>query len=188
MVWTKEWLINKIKYYRKLDFFEQYNHLSDNELADVILKIDDMYYQWQHYTPHYVGEDSVDWQFLTMVDRKRLLCVATDIIYGNPPSNYSFAAFAETLFKLANISRNIFCPQNIIEINENHVSFKLNDQKYEIDPQKTWHDPILIARQINPLIRNTSYQFEFWNLLPDIYIVLFAEEEKIKLINDGNWW
>ena len=188
MIWTKEWLVNKIKYYRKLDFFEQYHHLSDNELADVILEIDNIDYQWQHYTPHYADKNSVDWQFLTMVDRNRILSIATDLIYGNYPSSYSFAAFTAILLKLANISRKIFCPQNITEIEENYVSFKLNNQKYKIDPQKTWYDPTLVAKQINPLIRKTGYQFEFWNLSPVIYIVLLAEEEKTKLINDGNWW
>lgn len=117
MVWTKEWLLNKIEDYQKLDFFEQYNHLSNNELANMIIETNDKYYQWHDFL-NPISQSSNDWQFLTMMDRKRLLHVATDNIYGNFPGSYTSGGFACTLSDLANISRNIFCPQNITDISQ----------------------------------------------------------------------
>ena len=154
----------------------------------MIIEINNRDCQWQYFHSP-TNHTSIDWQFLTMMELgKRLLCVSMDIIYGSLPGQYALSKFSCTLFDLSKISRNIFSPQNIREINENKVSFTLNNQECEIDPQETWHDPVLVAAQINPIIYNTGYQFEFWDLSPDIYIVFLSKKEKTKLINDGNWW
>lgn len=186
MVWTKEWLVSRIKYYRKLDFFKLYHHLSDDEIANKIMELDERDCRYQ-YTQHYVEKGSDDWQFLTL-DRNRVLWVDTGWLYGSLPPDYSFTIFVQTLQSLACISRNVFLPQNIIDIEGKSIEFTLNNQKYNIVPKGACDDKIILAEQINPIIKSTGYQFEFWNFLPDIYIVFFTEEEKTQLIQDGNWW
>ena len=185
MVGTKEWLLNRLKYYREFKFFEKDYHLSDDELTDKIIELGDEY--GLQYTQHHAGKNADDWEFLTL-DRNRGLWVDTGWLYGSLPPDYSFTIFVQTLQSLARISRNIFLPQNIIDLEGKSIEFELNNQKYNIVPKGACDDELILAEQINPIIRSTGYQFEFWNFMPDIYIIVFTEEEKTRLIQDGNWW
>ena len=187
---TQEWLIDKVKYYRKFEFFNNYAHLQSNEIANKIIEFQLGNKPWiEKKESNYrdLFEEGDDWLFLRS-DRERVLYVATDVLYGSLPTPYNQGIFIQTLKTLAYISRNIFLPQNIIDIDGESIEFELNNQKYIFSPQSSCDDELVLAQQINPIIKSTGYQFEFWNLCPDIFIVVFTEEEKTQLIKDGNWW
>ena len=123
---------------------------------------------------------------LLCLDTNRVLSVATDGLYGSLPSQYNFEWFLGTIQSLSKISRGAFVPQNIKEVcsgrveviledryteegfpdhyniqkfHSGTIEFVLNDENYSLTPEGAPEDPLILARQINPIILKAGYQF-----------------------------
>lgn len=175
----KNWVIQTVQYYRKINFFEQYNDLSDEELANTLKRL----CQKEDSITGGIFDGRNDSEVLRY-DKQRILEVSLDALYGDDPGEYSFDVAFDTLESWANISREAFQPVDIRNVDEHLVEFALNGTLHTLDP---WEDPGELAPQINPLITQTGYQFEVWNQHPDCIVAVLSSEEKQKLQSERNW-
>ncbi len=175
----KNWVIQTVQYYRKINFFEQYNDLSDEELANTLKRL----CQKEDYITGGTFDGSYDSEVIRY-DKQRILQVSLDALYGDDPGKYSFNVAFDILQTWANISRGAFQPVDIRDVDNNLVEFALNGTLHTLDP---WEDPGKLAPQINPLIAQTGYQFEVWNQHPDCIVAVLSSEEKQRLQSERKW-
>ncbi len=175
----KNWVIQTVQYYRKINFFEQYNDLSDEELANTLKQLCQK--------EDCITDSTFDGRYDSEViryDKQRILEVSLDALYGDDPGEYSFDVAFDTLQAWTNISRGAFQPEDIRDVDEHLVEFVFNGTLHTLDP---WEDPGKLAPQINPLIAQTGHQFEVWNQYPDCIVAVLTSEEKQRLQAERNW-
>lgn len=176
-MYTHEWLISRTRFYQNFGFFENYTDLSDEELADQIIRLR------RAETGGEIAQlfnEGYEWLLLGL-DTKRVLSAATDILYAEEPPEYDFEAFVETIQQLSSISRGAFIPQNIREESSGTIEFTLNGQSLSFVPEGLPDDPLILASQINPMIAETGYQFKQWDLSPDVLVFAMTTEEVDRL-------
>jgi hypothetical protein len=183
-MYTREWLISRTRFYQNLNFFEEYIDLSDEELADRMIWLRQAQTGGKISTLFHEGYDF----FILCLDTNRVLSVATDWLYGSGtrPPQYNFECFLETIQSLSRISRGAFVPHDIKEVCSGRmevilkdryteegfpdhyyiqklysgtIEFVLNDEKYFLTPEGSPDDPLILIKQINPIILKTGYQF-----------------------------
>ena len=183
-MYTRDWLISRTRFYQDLNFFEEYKDLSDEELADQMIWLGQARTGDKISTLFYEGFDF----FILCLDTNRVLQIGTDWLYGSGslPPEYNFECFLGTIQRLSRISRGAFVPQNIKEVCQGRVEvilkdryteegfpdhyniqkfysgtieFVLNDENYSLTPKGAPDDPLSLARQINPIILKSGYQF-----------------------------
>lgn len=176
---VKSWVIQTIKYYRKINFFENYSALSDEELANTLKRL----CLKEEYITGGSFEGRGDYEILRL-DKNRILEVSLDALYGDDLGEYSFEYAVKTLQSWANISRGTFQPIDIQDNNEHLVEFTLNGVQHYVDPGE---NPYELAPQINSLIAATGYQFEIWALSPDCLVTSLTAQEKQKLQSERGW-
>ena len=202
-MYTREWLVESAQYYRQLNFFEEYSHLSDDELADQLILLREQ--ETGGMCELFHNRD--DWVIVEL-DKKRALSAATDILYAEEPPGYDFQGYVTTLQNLAaisrsiflpqgiteasigsieSISRSIFLPQDITEASIGSIEFILNDKRYTLVPDGPPDDTLILAGQINPMVLETGYQFEQWDLSPGVILVVLNSEEKRRLAEEKGW-
>lgn len=181
-MYTREWLVESAQYYRQLNFFEEYSHLSDDELADQLILLREQ--ETGGMCELFHNRD--DWVIVEL-DKKRALSAATDILYAEEPPGYDFQGYVTTLQNLAAISRSIFLPQGITEASIGSIEFILNDKRYTLVPDGPPDDTLILAGQINPMVLETGYQFEQWDLSPGVILVVLNSEEKRRLAEEKGW-
>lgn len=104
----KNWVIQTVQYYRKINFFEQYNNLSDEELANTLKRL----CQKEDYITGGTFDGRNDSEVIRY-DKQRILEVSLDALYGDDPGEYSFDVAFDTLQVWANISRGAFQPSTL---------------------------------------------------------------------------
>ncbi len=176
-MYTREWLIEKTRFYQDFGFFEEYIGLSNEELADEMISLRQAETGRDISKLFIPGLDGL----LLQLDKKRVLIAATDILYAEDPPPYNFEYLVETLQKLSAISRGAFLPQNIQEVSPGTISFILNGDQYSLIPDGPPDDPLILASQINPMILKTGYQFKQQNASPNIYVYVMTSEEVKRL-------
>ncbi|MEA5549704.1 hypothetical protein VB713_01700 [Anabaena cylindrica UHCC 0172] len=176
-MYTREWLIAKTRFYQDFGFFEEYIGLSDDELADEIIRLRQAETRTDISKLFIPGWDVL----LVPLDKKRVLRAAADILYAEYPNPYNFDSLVETIQKLSAISRGAFLPQNIQEVSPGTISFILNGDQYSLIPDGAPNDPLILASQINPMILKTGYQFKQHNASPDIFLYVMTSEEVKRL-------
>ncbi|WP_198139116.1 hypothetical protein [Crocosphaera chwakensis] len=67
------------------------------------------------------------------------------------------------------------------------MKFTLGDSKYLIVALQVIDDPSLAITKLNPILKDTNYQFEIWNLLEAQFILLLTLQEKQKLQKEKNY-
>lgn len=177
---VKNWVIQTVQYYRQIGFFLQHSALSDEKLANTLkyLCCKEAYITGGKF------DGRGDWEIICY-DHQRILRVSIDAIRGDDPGEYSFEFAVATLQAWANISRGTFQPIDIRDVGEYLVEFTLNGSRYTLNP---WEDPYQLAPKINPMIAQTGYQFELWDLYPDCLITVLTGEEKQRLQTEKNWF
>ena len=113
-MYTREWLIGRTRFYQSLVFFEEYNYLLDEELAGEMIRLRQVELEEEKIEKLFI--EGHDW-LLLILDKKRVLSAATDILYSEEPPEYDFECLVETIEKLSAISRGVFFPQNVQEVN-----------------------------------------------------------------------
>ncbi len=202
-MYTRDWLINRTRFYQSLNFFEKYRNLSDEELADRMIWLAQSRTGREISTLFWEGSDF----FILCLDTDRVLQVATDWLYGSGTRHpqYNFECFLETIQSLSKISRGAFVPQDIKEVCSGRmevilkdryteaglpdhyyiqkfysgtIKFVLNDENYSLTPEGSPDDPLILANQINPIILDTDYQFTMdGSGCPDVLIFAMTTEE-----------
>ncbi|MBW4419379.1 MAG: hypothetical protein KME13_09135 [Myxacorys californica WJT36-NPBG1] len=176
-MYTREWLVTRTRFYQSFGFFADYADLSDEELADQIIRLRQVETEREIAKLFHEGHD---WLLLKL-DAKRVLSTATDILYAEEPPDYNFDTFVETIQQLGSISRGAFIPQNIREAEPSVIEFVLNGQSFSFVPEGPPDDPLILVSQINPMIVETGYQFKQWDLSPDVFIFAMTVEEVERL-------
>jgi hypothetical protein len=110
MVNAQEWLLDFLRFYRKLGFFEEYLHLSNAELADLLMKI---------IAPQDLEQECHREDFMVLTyDKKRVHYALFDLFNASSFSQiknigYGGRLHEEILIGWANISRGLFSPKDI---------------------------------------------------------------------------
>jgi hypothetical protein len=200
-MYTRDWLINRTRFYQSLNFFAKYRDLSDEELADRMIWLAQARTGGEISTLFWEGHDF----FILCLDANRVLGVATDGLYGSQPSQYNFECFLGTIQRLSKISRGAFVPQDIKEVCSGRmevilkdryteeglpdhyyiqkfysgtIEFVLNDENYSLTPEGSPDDPLILIKQINPIILKTGYQYTVdGSGGPDVLIFAMTAEE-----------
>ena len=101
-MYKRKWLVDSVRYYRQFHFFEEYIHLSEDELAAQLLlqKQEDGNPIEYLFNIEYRFNNGCDWQIIGL-DERRVLKTATDILYGDEPPEYTFEVMVGTLPNLS---------------------------------------------------------------------------------------
>lgn len=200
-MYTRDWLINRTRFYQSLNFFEKYRDLSDEELADRMIWLAQARTGGEIATLFWEDYDF----FILCLDTDRVLQVATDWLYGSQPPQYNFDCFLGTIQRLSKISRGAFVPQDIKEVCSGRmevilkdryteeglpdhyyiqkfysgtIEFVINDENYSITPKGSPDNPLILIEQINPIILKTGDQFTVdGSGCPDVLIFAMTTEE-----------
>ncbi|MEW5856001.1 MAG: hypothetical protein AB1861_01240 [Cyanobacteriota bacterium] len=125
--------------------------------------------------------DKSEWS-VPQLDKNRVVHIAFDCLYDEHPSS------GVALLDLAKISRGAFLPQKItwdwVNEWEKSIEFTLNGVRHAI---RSNGDPLILAKKINPLIVETGYQIEVWDLSPDALVVVLTPDEKQRLEEERGW-
>lgn len=177
-----DWILESVKYFRSLGFFEQLKNLTDQQLArkikSRILKEDASFDPKGEFSDIYL----LEW------DNKRVWFqdLEADVDEYNK-------VYTKTLKRWAEISRGAFTPKDIKETWKTesgpiYVDFVLNGKKQQLKPKDLgdWFD-ISILNQINRVIKNTGYQFEMYAGYDLAFVLVLKPEEKRKLQFQRGW-
>lgn len=175
---ARNWLVQVVQYYRRNDFFEQYNHLSDEQLAD---ELESLCREDECTSGRFFWMK--DWEVIRY-DNKRTLTESLDLLYGDDPGSYSFHHAVAIIQKWASISRDVFQPTAIRDTGTSLIEFTLNGKRCTVNP---WEDPRKLAPQLNSLIAHTNYQFEIWKLDPTCLVTVLTIDEKAKFQAEREW-
>jgi hypothetical protein len=197
------WILEAVRYYRRLGFFSQYSDLSDEALAEQLealvegewaerftasqseLRIED---EWSEMLR---SPDDVPYADLTLLrtDGTRVWWEDTeaDVCAAN-------RVYTETLRAWAGISRGAFSPQEITETWESEegpitVRFTLDGHERVLHPEYAddWLDQRIVV-PINRWIRKSGYAFEMYDAFDQTaFVVVLTPEEKRKLEQERGW-
>ncbi|MBD2201527.1 hypothetical protein H6G33_09230 [Calothrix sp. FACHB-1219] len=199
------WLLDTLIYYRQMDFFTQYQNLSNSELLIEIKKVIKRFYSNNYL---YFLKERDDW-YIIRLDNQRVLNIDFDVIYGNDLGIIDINGSIGNLLDISKSSRGFFAPEQVIsyyinEYNEkiyttkdllryfdslhpddnihrcykNIVEFEINGSKYSVVGD---YDPSLMASQINQLIIKTGYQFYLGGFGDPTPMLLLNQVEEQKL-------
>ncbi|WP_414517585.1 hypothetical protein [Nostoc sp. PCC 9305] len=202
---TNNWLLNTLIYYRKIEFFTQYQNFSNYQLVDEVKKLAKKRYS-NTYERFFDERD--DW-FVVNLDIQRVFEIDFGLIYGDYCGIEAINGSIRQLLSVAEISRGFFAPNKVTSYYINECNGKIYSEKdllkyfdslppdenihryyenivdFEIDGSRHLivgsYDPSLTAFQINKIIINTGYQFylgEFGDPRP---MLLLNQEETQKL-------
>lgn len=200
---NEEWLLETLRYYRQLHFFEQYQQLSDNELIVEILDKTRKTGNW--YDLQMRRDEAV-----LLLDTQRVITIAFDSSYDNIYLVNLNTALRE-FQHLAQISRGVFSPQNITAYYINYENEKISTwselNKYltgltwmeqlnpfhkhkailEFELDRAKHsvvvgvEPSIVAGQINHLLKDTGHEFVLCRISPEGLLMFLSQEEKQKI-------
>jgi hypothetical protein len=211
----RDWGLATIQYYRSLSFFEHYLDLSNDQILGIVefltwmkesswISIEALgntsdgeleelkeSFQDDQELVEELFSSQQDWVILRF-DQQRVLELSFDFIYGESyPDDDEPETLIKVLQKLSRISRGMFVPENLSINSLGLPVFKLNGVQCQIELNQSLQlqniDPWGIAQVVNPLLGQTSYQFELWDLSPDGLLVLLKTEEKTRLRKERNW-
>lgn len=199
----QEWVLETIKFYRPMDFFNEYSGLTDEQLADSLIAHNaqsdgqdylQMYFEakdeaaQEHEEWEIVGPEAIADMVLVSGDNNRVWWNdgETDIF----PEGKIYITFLQ---ECSRISRGSFLIENIEEQWQQgkleSVDFDWKDERWQIFPSDMygWID-FEILQQINALIRESGYQiFTHWVGDQTTFIVVLTAEEKQKFESERNW-
>lgn len=183
-MYTEKWLVETTRYFCDLDFFKDFQHLSDDEIAVEIISLRQQDCDDFGRTPkEKLFSGRWDWEILDL-DPDRVISVATEGLLGEKWPEYNFSDFEQRLRELSVISRGKFMPQDITKTEEKSIAFRLYNKQYELVPNGPSDDHLILAEDINPIISPTGYQFVQLDLDPTVFLMLLSDVEKQKLVND----
>ncbi len=180
---TDQWLLEAVRYFRQLGFFEHYAQ-SDDELAEIEERR--LQEEWGDDWDPLVEHPDL---FLLAHDSRRVwwMDMEADVFPGNN-------AYVRSLSEWGAISRGAFQPEKIREewkgekgpifLDLTHMG-----RTYRISP-KYWGDylDIEILSELNRIIRDTGIQFEpYENFDQTCFIVALTAEEKRRLRVERKW-
>lgn len=196
-----EWLLETLRYYGQLFFFERYQNLDDDKLLDTVrglsLEIGSLYFLQQQHD-----------EAVLMLDKQRFINIDFEMI-GDSIGVIELATALRDLKNISQISRGFFSPRNItafyisyenkkiygwedliiylngINLREVHIKpylrhktileFELERVKYSLVGNV---NASTVVSQINHSIKNTGYEFV---ISPEGLLMFFNQEEKQKI-------
>ena len=181
---TEDWLIDFVKFFRKLDFFEGYQALSDEELADFLHQ-------------RYLSEidDRID--ISNNITELLLLQFDTNRVWWNDTEAdvcEQNAVYKRTLIELAQISRGVFNPKNIFETWESEtgpiiISYTQDQKLCSLHP--TYLDDYIdlgILNEINEQLDNTKHKFATFQPFDQTAFVLAISQKEEQLLRKYRHW
>lgn len=181
---ARDWLLELVRYYRPLGFFQSHTNSSDDALAQALANLwaEDMS------TPLDPSDPYIDLHFLKW-DEERVWWHDTeaDVCVGNE-------VYAAALEEWSDISQGVFIPEAITETWETEtgpiwIDFTLKEIQHRIQPQylDDWID-LSVLNQINHLIEGTGYRFEAPQTGEQMaFVTVLSTEDKIKLQRERGW-
>lgn len=184
----EERLSDAIVYYRKQGFFQGQQNLSDKELTQLITKKlgESWAPEFDPFDPsdEYGYHDYAD-LFVLQLDETRVWMEDLEADVGNGNDVY-----VQTLKRWSEISHGAFSPANVKERWEDnegpvHLEFELQGKKHVITANN-YNDflDIGIINQINPLIKQSGYEFVFIVIDQTAFVTCVSQEQKKQLETD----
>ena len=170
-----QWLLESVKYFRAIAFFETYRSQTDEELAATLRRL-----HHEEFDEDFDPFDAYSDLLLLRWDSNRVWWQDTeaDVCIDN-------RVYEETIREWGVISRGQFLPQNVQE--EWHsdegpieISFSLQGQAIQFQPNylDDYIDTSILG-VINRLIRRSGYQFEIYESFDQtVFVVAVTAEEK----------
>jgi hypothetical protein len=196
MLDAQEWLLDFLQFYRGLGFFEEHLHLSDEDLADEIIRTKAM--QGLDLDKEGCRED-----YLILDDRKRVWGVAFDSFdsFSFQRANdigYGGQLHEEIVNSWANISKGLFSPEGVTATWRSaeepiNIEFMLANTSYclELEPDLIMPMPgdeayyfyeILtlakLVKSLEPCMKETNHYFTIWDLGCAAMVMLLTPQEK----------
>ena len=206
LVNTQEWLIDFLRFYRELGFFEEYLHLSNKDLSDLLVQI--MAQHGLDLNKECHREDYV----VLGYDQKRVWAVAFDSFdsfnfHHAKDIGYGGQLHEEIVNSWANISRGLFSPKDIrstwqSDQEQINIKFVLTNTSYclklepnLIMPGEDKHYAYTIstltklAEYLEPCLKDIEHSFTIWDLGCVAMVIFLTPHEKsiIKEIRDVNF-
>jgi hypothetical protein len=195
MVDAQEWLLDFLRFYRGLGFFEEYLQLSDEDLADEITRTKAL--QGLDLNQEISREDYL----ILNYDQKRVWEVAFDSFdsfnfHRAKDIGYGGQLHEEIVNSWANISRGLFSPTGVKATWQSaeepiKVEFILADRPHllSLDPDlimpgdETYYAYIIstlakLAKSLEPYIKETDHYFTIWDLGCVAMVMLLTPQEK----------
>ncbi|MCI0393615.1 MAG: hypothetical protein L0332_24480 [Chloroflexi bacterium] len=181
---TDKWLSESLNFFRRLDFYRQFNDLTIEDLVQEVKSQRDKI--WDE--PFDPSSETADIELLSF-DNERVWYqdAEADVGMGNE-------VYVDALQAWAAISRGAFNPQNIREYWESDygpiiVEFTIKDAEYRLEPKLLldWLD-VNIVFELNRLIEDMGYQFAIHKpFSQSVFIVVLTSEEKSTLERVRGW-
>ncbi len=180
----RTWLVQSVAFFRRLHFYHQFSHLSDDAIATELLR------RWQEMVDKELDLSTryVDFDLL-MWDSNRVWWedLEADVCDGND-------IYVETLGQWGAISRGVFQPTNIIErwaseTGPIRIDFDHQGQHFLFYPQylDDYIDINLLV-PINRMIGQTGIQFEVYEAFDQTaFVVALRSNEKEELQEQRGW-
>ena len=180
----RNWLLERVRYYRGLGFFRQYSDLADKELAQRLKAAQ----RAKAGSPLAPGDPLADLHLLGH-DGDRVWQKRVQDIIGAERQ-----AYARMLSDWADISRGAFSPQNIVEhwateAGPIEVTFELDGVRRTIWPNYLQGDiDLSILERVNDYVRESGYRFECHaRSNGTVYVLVLTPEEKEQLTRERGW-
>jgi len=180
----QEWLLQTIKYFRSVGFFEKHSRLSDHELATMLT-------QWreEQWSEGYDPSSKLSELSLLSWDEDRVWWKDTeaDVCSGR-------TVYKKTIKEWGNISRGAFLPESIQETWKSEegpveISFTHDGRLIILHPEylEDYIDLGLLV-QINALISDTGLQFELYKPFDQTgFVLVLTADEKGRLQTERGW-
>jgi len=208
MVDAQEWLLDFLRFYRGLGFFEEYLQLSDEDLADEIMRTNAL--QGLDLNQEISREDYL----ILNYDRKRVWGVAFDSFdsfnfHRAKDIGYGGQLHEEIVNSWAKISRGLFSPEGVKatwQSAEEHINieFMLANTSYylELEPDLIMPMPgdeayyfyeistlAKLVKSLEPCMKESDRYFTIWDLGCVAMVMLLTPQEKnmIRDIRSANF-
>lgn len=196
MVNAQEWLLDFLRFYTELGFFEEHLHLSNEELADLLMQI--MAPQGLDLNQECHREDYL----ILGYDRKRVWVVAFDSFdsfnfHHAKDIGYGGQLHEEIVNSWANISRGLFSPEGVKATWQSaeepikiefvllaNTSYYLHLEPDLIMPgEENYYAYIVstltkLAESIKPFMKDIDHYFTIWDLGCVAMVMLLTPHEK----------
>ncbi len=180
-------VIESIRYYLELGFFEDYRSLSDEELLNAVGQLKIEKDELKQEVDYELGSDELLYElssdyYIYPLDKKRVFTIGVDHLYGDPSApGFQFSGYVQLMNLLSQISRGKLLPSEMTDMGLRRFQFTLDGNKYELEPNGFSDDPLVLAEDVNSILLPQGYQFEQIDTNPDADLVLLTPEEKQKL-------